>query len=212
MAIIESTGGTAMAVDAGFAAARVSVRPPESLAWLSLGAQSSSLTGMVANALLFSFRNLSANPVLIRRVGVGFITTTAFTTAQMLSYGLFVARGFTASDSGGTAIALTGSNAKHRTAMGTLSSVDCRITAGAALSAGTRTLDANTIAQQAGWSGGQGVTIAPALSNMVLHDAEDYPVVLAQNEGFVITNLTAMGATGAGVLFVQAEIAEASAF
>ncbi len=170
------------------------------------------MTGLVAGAAIFSFRNMSANPVLVRRVGLGFVTTTAFTTAQIMSFGLVAARSFTASDSGGTAIALTGSNAKHRTMLATPTSLDCRVATTAALTAGTRTLDANNLAVMAGWSGGAGVTIAPALNNLLSHDTGDYPLVLAQNEGLVIANLTAMGAAGVGVATVAIEFAEASAF
>jgi hypothetical protein len=214
MAIIESAGGTAMAVDPGFGAARMSVRPPESTAWLSVGVQTGAMTGISigTSGLVFAFRNASANPVMVRRIGIGFVTTTAFTTAQMMSFGLIVARGWTASDTGGLAIGLTGNNAKHRSSMAILTSVDARVCVTTALTNGTKTIDANTLAQVGGWSGGQGTTIAPALSNLFGHDPEDYPLVLAQNEGFNIQNLTTMGAAGAGVAFINLEIAEAVSF
>ena len=57
-----------------------------------------------------------------------------------------------------------------------------------------------------------GTTIAPGLSNLFGHDTGDYPIVLAQNEGLLIVNLTAMGAAGAGTAFIGMEFAEASAF
>ena len=214
MAIIQSgsAAGTALLVDPAFGAARISVRPVDVLGWNSVGAVTGAMTGLAAGAAIFSFRNLSGNPVLVRRLGVGFVTTTAFTAAQMLSFGLVVARSFTASDTGGTAIALTGSNAKHRTTLATPTSLDCRISTTAALGAGTRVLDANAIGVQAGWSGAAGVTIVPALSNLLSHDTGDYPVVLAQNEGLIISNLTAMGAAGVGIATVAIEFAEASTF
>jgi hypothetical protein len=214
MAIIQSGGaaGTALLVDASSGAARVAVRPMDVLGWNSVGAASGLVTGLAANATLFSLRNLSGNPVLVRRLGVGFVTTTAFTAAQMMSFGLLAARSFTASDSGGTAIALTGNNAKHRTSLGTPTSLDCRIATTAALTAGTRTVDANLLGVQAGWSGAAGTVIAPALNNLLSHDTGDYPLVLAQNEGLVVANLTAMGAGGVGTAFVAIEFAEASAF
>lgn len=214
MAIIQSgsAAGTALLVDPNFGAARVAMRPIDVLGWNSVGVPTGAVTGVAAGAAIFSFRNLSANPVLVRRVGVGFVTTTAFTAAQMISFGLTVARSFTASDSGGTAIALTGSNAKHRTSLATPTSLDCRVATTTALTAGTRTLDANNLAVAAGWSGGAGVTIAATLNNLLSHDTGDYPLVLAQNEGLLITNLTAMGAAGVGVATVAIEFAEASAF
>ena len=214
MAIIQSGGGagTALLVDPAFAAARVTERPQEVLAWNSVGVATGLITGLAAAAPLFSFRNLSVNPIIVRRAGIGFVTTTAFTTAQMVSFGMQVARSFTASDSGGTAIAFTGSNAKHRTSLGTPTSLDCRVATTTALTAGTRTIDANMLGMQAGWSGAAGTTIAPALNNLLGHDAGDYPIVLAQNEGLLITSLTAMGAAGVGTAFIALEFAEASAF
>ena len=214
MAIIQSGGaaGTALLVEANSGAARVSVRPMDVLGWNSVGVATGALTGLAAGAAIFSFRNLAANPIIVRRVGVGFVTTTAFTAAQMVSFGLLVARGFTASDSGGTAIALTGSNGKHRTSLGTPTSTDCRVATTAALTAGTRTVDAHNLAMQAGWSGGAGTTILPALDNLLSHGTGDYPIVLAQNEGLLIASLTAMGAGGVGVATVAIEFAEASAF
>lgn len=214
MAIIQSGGaaGTALLVDPNFGAARVTMRPMETLGWNSVGASTGSLTGLAANAGLFSFRNLSANAIIVRRVGIGFVTTAAFTVAQAVSFGLLVARNFTGSDSGGTAVAFTGNNGKHRTSLGTPTSIDCRIATTAALGGGTRTLDVNPVAIQAGWSGGAGTTIAPALNNLLSHATGDYPIVLAQNEGLVIANLTAMAAGGAGVAYVAMEFAEAGAF
>ena len=214
MAIIQSgsAAGTALLVDPAHGAARVSVRPQDVLGWYSIGAASGSLTALAANAGIFSFRNLSANPIVVRRIGVGFVTTVPFTTAQMMSFALFAARNFTASDSGGTAIALTGANGKHRTSLGTPTSLDCRIATTVALGGGTRTLDASALGIQAGWSGAAGTTISPALNNLMSHDTGDYPIVLAQNEGLVIASSTAMGAAGAGIATVAMEFAEASAF
>lgn len=214
MAIIQSggAGGTALLVDPNFGAARVAVRPTDTLGWNSVGAATGSLTGLAANAGLFSFRNLSANPLVVRRIGIGFVTTVAFTTAQVTSFGLFVARSFTASDSGGTGIAFTGANGKHRTSLGTPTSLDCRIATTVALGGGIRTLDATALGLQAGWSATAGTTIAPSINNLISHDTGDYPIVLAQNEGLVIANVTAMGAGGVGTAYVAMEFAEASAF
>ncbi len=213
MAIIQSGGGagTALLVEAG-GAARVADFPINVLGWHSIGATTGLMTGIAAGAAIFSMRNISANPVLVRRVGIGFVTTTAFTAAQIVTFGLVVARGFTVSDGGGTAIALTGSNGKHRTSLATPTSIDCRIATTAALTAGARTADANMLAIQAGWSPGAGTTVTPGLNNLMSHDTGDYPIVLAQNEGVLIVNQTAMGAGGVGLATVAIEFAEASAF
>jgi hypothetical protein len=202
-------------IEAKYSAARVSIRPHSFLSWNSMAALSGLLTGVAANGALFSFRNISGNPVLIRRVGVGFITTTAFTAAQKLDFGLSVARAFSASDSGGTVIPFTGNIFKHRSTEATLGTVDCRISSTAALTAGTKTLDvippANTVPANigiaSGWSGAVGQTIVLS-SNLLSHDPEDLPLVLGQNEGINVLNLTAMGAAGVGVLTVSMELVE----
>lgn len=215
MAGIESpTTGNGLEIDTGFRAARASLRPHEAGGWCSIGAQSGAITVVGAGGTIFSLRNISTKLILVRRIGVGLITTAGFTAAQKLDVALTVARSFTVSDSGGTAIAFTGSNAKHRTALNTPSSLDCRIATTGALTAGTRTLDANALAQQSGYAQAAttGTMIAPALSNLFAHDAGDYPLLLAQNEGLVLTLPTAMGAGGVASLFVNLEFAECDAF
>jgi hypothetical protein len=214
MAGIEGIDGTGVKVDLPFNAARTSDYPSPSLGWNSISAQSGAMTGIAAGGTIFSLRNLSAKLILVRRIGIGLIVSTGFTTAQKLDVALLAARGFTVSDSSGTAIALTGSNGKHRTSLATPTSLDCRISGAAALTAGTRTLDTLPLAQQAGWAlaATAGVVIAPAPANLFSHDTGDHPLVLNQNEGFVLTLPTALGAAGAVWALVNMEFAEADAF
>ena len=215
MAVIE--GGTSAAlqeVDSTFKAGRVTIRPAESLAWHSVGARSGAVTTATATGALFSFRNLSGNPIIVRRIGVGFVCTAGFTAGQELAFGLKVARAFTASDSGGTAIAITGNNTKMRTALALPTSVDCRIATTGALTAGTKTLDTNDLATVGAFAATTttGTVLAPALNNLLSHDTGDYPLVLAQNEGFNIQNLILMGAGGVGTFYANIEFAEAAAY
>jgi hypothetical protein len=215
MALIQSgVDATLLTVDPAFKAARISPRPMESLAWLSVGARSGALTGAAANSAVFSFRNISANLVLVRRVGVGLTLTTGFTTAQEVAFGLMFARAFTASDTAQTAIALTGNNTKVRTALGTLTSVDCRISNTGALTAGTKTLDTNHLGVVGSYAAATtaGAVLAPSQNNLLSQDTGDYPIVLAQNEGINIMNLVAMGAAGVGTLYVNVELAEVAAY
>ena len=207
----QGSTGNVLEVDTSFKAARATLRPHEALSWNSIGAQTGGITGLAAAAPIFAFRNISANPILVRRVGLGYVNITVFTVAQIVDFGLMVARNWTVSDSGGTAIALTGSNGKHRTSLGTPTSADCRIAAAAALTAGTRTLDANTLSQIGVWSQSALSSLA-AMDNLLKHDPSDYPLVLAQNEGVIIQNLTAMGAAGVGKLYVNFEFAEVAAY
>lgn len=215
MAVIEGgISGNLAEVDATFKSQRSTLRPMEVLGWYSVGARSGALTVAGADTAVFSFRNISSNLIIVRRVGIGFIATTGFTAAQQLNWGLKVARAFTASDTGGTAIALTGSNAKVRTSLATLTSVDCRIASTGALTAGTKTLDTNDLGTIGAYAGAAlaGNMLAPAMNNLFQHDPGDYPLVLAQNEGFNVMNITAMGAAGVGTLYVNVELAEASSF
>ncbi len=211
---VENQLGTVMEVDAAFKAGRISLRPMECLSWLQVGARSGALTAVAATAPVFSFRNASANPVIVRRIGVGFIATTGFTAAQELAWGLHVARAFTVADSAGNAIALTGNNCKTRTSLTTITSVDCRIANAGTLTAGTKTLDGNSLALQGAFApaAGVGTLLAPSQNNLLSHDAGDYPLVLAQNEGFNILNMLLMGAGGVGTLYVNMELAEAASY
>lgn len=213
MAQIQSgVDATLQTVDPTFKAARATIRPAENLGWFSLGAQSGALTAVAAAGPVFSFRNTGVNTMMLRRFGIGFIETTAFTAAQIVDFGLFFARAFSVSDTGGTAVAMTGNNAKVRTSLATPNGLDVRIAAAAALTAGTRTLDANPLAQLGGFCGavGQGIPTTP--NNMIQHDTGDYPLILAPNEGLVLAVLTTMGAAGVGRLYVNMEFAEVTAF
>lgn len=206
--------GAKAEIDATFKALRTSLRPMEALSWVSVGARSGAVTGVAAAGSVFTFRNLAANPIIVRRIGVGLVLTTGFTVMQEVAFGLTVARAFTASDTGGTPIAITGSNAKMRTSLGTLTSVDCRIATTGALTNGTRTLDANNLGATGGWAPATtaGIFIATSSNSLLQHDAGDYPLVLAINEGFTIQNLVAMGAGGVGTVYVNFELAETTSY
>lgn len=215
MAVIESPDGlSVMGVDPKFDAARVSLRPAEVTGWVSIGAKSGLVTGLAAGGAVFSLRNLSANLLMVRRVGIGFTCTTGFTAAQALDWGLIVARNFTTSDTGGTAISLVANNAKHRTSLDTFTSVDCRISTTAVLGAGTKTLDTNTLSVVNAYAlATTAGNILPATQdNLLQHAAGDHPLILAQNEGINIQNLTLMGAGGVGFVYVNLEVAEATAY
>ena len=199
-------------IDAYFQALRTTLRPMQVLGWYSVGVQSGALTLATAAGAIFSLRNAGSNLLIVRRIGVGFIATTAFTAAQRVDYGLIVARSFTVSDSGGTAIAVTGNSGKHRTTQAAPTSMDCRIATTGALTAGTKTLDSNQMGQNGAWVGAVGAGLAPSLNNLFSHDASDFPMVLAANEGFNIQNITTMGIGGVGVAYVNVEFAEAAAY
>lgn len=203
-------GGTIQEVDATFRAARITIRPSEVINWNSITGVSTLLTGVAAAGPLFSFRNIGTNLMMVRRISVGFVTTTAFTAAQGLYYNLIKANGFTVSDTGGAAIYVAGAN-KHRSSMTNIASApDVRMCTTAALTAGTRTLEAQPLMTACGTSSAVGTSMPMSL--LLSHDTGDYPLIIAQNEGFTITNGLAMGAAGVINLIVAMEYAEVTAF
>lgn len=176
----------------------------------SMALESGALTGVGANAPVWSMRFNGTSPAslaVIERVSLLWVTTTAFTAAQLLDHALIVARSFTVSDSTGTAATLTGDTGSHRTDFPATGVVDMRIGTTAALTAGTRTLDATPIGVTAAWSSGAGVanTAGAPDGGVMLYSASPtkYPLVLNPNEGLVITNVTAMGAAGVIKLIVN---------
>jgi hypothetical protein len=211
MAVKEGgVSGAIEEVDAGFLAGRTSLWPIPAASWVSYALKSGALTGLSAADPVFSFSNSSSNLVLVRRVSLGFVLTTAFSSAQLVDFGLYVARGFSAPDQGGTAATLTGDNGLHRTSLSPLTAADLRIGDTGALTEGTRTLDADPIALAAGWLLTQGDTIA--MRDIFNAGAAGYPLVLQEEEGVVINALTAFGASGAGTLYVGIELAEVDDF
>lgn len=207
---IQGFGGAVAEVDSTFRAQRMTLRPAELIGYYSVAGVSGALTGVAANGPVFSFRNTGSNLVIMRRVTLGFVTTTAFTAAQGLSYALLRANSFTASDSGQTSLFVAGAN-KHRNGFTNITSApDIRISNTAAITAGTRTLETVALGVVAGGSNGLGTGLVP--TTLLEQDAGDYPLILAQNEGVVITNLIAMGAAGVIQLNVSIEYAEAAAY
>lgn len=192
--------------------------PLDNLAWFSISAPTGAITTLAAAtataSAIFSLRNIGTNLLIIKRIGVGFVVTTGFTAAQRVEFGLRIARSFSGSDSGGTAIVITGNNLKHRTSLAAPTNIDCRIATTAVLTNGTKTMDTNFIGIAAAWNlaATAGTNIVPSLNNLLSHDIGDYPIVLANNEGINVENLVLMGAAGVGIAYVNLECAELSTF
>lgn len=218
MALIQSGVTTdLMTVDPTFKSARVVVKPDEMLGSYQVSANTGALTTVAASTssagTIFSFRYLaggSGTVAVVKRISVGFVCTTAFGTPQMMGYGVFAARGFTASDSGGTALTLTGNNNKMRTSFATSTVADARVATTGALTAGTRTIDSQPIAMTNFWVPAAGTSLVQ--TEILNYDAGDYNLVLGTNEGFVINNMVLMGATGVGTATVNVEWFEAAAY
>jgi hypothetical protein len=208
--VVADVGGT------GFRALKVQQMPVE---YGSLGIYRKSLlsgtmaAGLAAAANVYSWRWTDATRLaVVQKVVVDGLSgsATAF-TAGFGSLRMFAARSFTASDTTGTAATLTGNNNKLRTAMGTNLVGDIRISATAALTAGTRTLDTDPLAQIS-------LTFGTATSVQYLNPialfgedvGPEMPYVCAQNEGYVIQ--ATVPATGTWQFGISCRWAEVASF
>jgi hypothetical protein len=191
---IVGNGGTVADVDGTtWRAVRVTTRPPEYGAggYFRMAISGTTAAAPAAAAPLAAFRWSSASLIaLIKYIEVRIQVSTA-STAGLPEMSGYIARGWTASDTGGTAIVMTGNNQKFRVGMGTSVVGDVRAaTAGVLTAGGGRTLDANPI-----------ITCATALAlgasdrvSFDINSAIDHPLVLGTNEGLVFSNVTALTA------------------
>lgn len=162
------------------------------------------VTGTAANVPLVSITNSSAKTMTINRLRLQFITTTAFGTPQMVSFGLYVSRAITVTAQGGSSLTLTGNNNKLATSFASLNLTVIRTATTGTLTAPTSTLDSNPVGVVSGWSGGVGETIPP--THILDIEPGGHPIVLVSDEGLLINAIAAFGASGVGTLFWQVEL------
>lgn len=199
---VSGFGGVVQEVEANTRAARVSLRPDDigSLGSYRLAVFSGLTTGLAAAAPVFAFRWSDATRLaLIRRVTVQAQVVTGFTAQQEIATEVFIARAWSAADTAGTAIVLTGNNNKKQTSMGSslVGVNDVRVATAAALTAGTRTLDANPVANMAALELAALGTVPRASLNMDWDMTNGVrPQTLVTNEGFIVRNTIAQGAGG----------------
>lgn len=211
-----TNSSTAAEVEVNTKAVRTVIRPDDygSLGIYKLGANngaSAMAAGLAAAAPIYSFRNSTANIYVVKQVLLAMNSGTTGFTAGEATFNLFVARSFTASDTGGTSVLPSGNSNKLRTSMATTGLADVRISATATLTAGTRTLDGQPLS----------TVVAPVPTttwfqivpiNTVTLDQRvgEYPLVLAQNEGFVIQ--ATVPATGVWFFSVNTSWEELAAY
>lgn len=193
---------------------RVIARPLAGTGHYKLSQNIQLLATQAANGTLFSFRWGAASLCVINVLRISVMQTAAATATIMPQFQVFLARGFTASDSAGTAVTLTGNNMKRRTSMGTTLLTDARFsTATAGLTVGTRTLDAAPILAL---HTSQTITSPnPAIyqADMDLYNDGVHPCVLAQNEGIILRGPTVVfGAAGTANLLIEIGWAEIAGY
>jgi hypothetical protein len=227
MPIIEGgVSGNKAEVDAGFLALRSAPRP------IDVGAggayitsfSSGLMTGasMAAAAPVMSLRWSSATLLcIIRKFEMKVFLPTSVTGAQEVGVEAFIARGFSASDSGGTAIVTSGNNCKKRTSHATsaFAVADIQMGGVAAITAGTRTLDSSPFATARFWELATGAAVQHNREQGQFNglNPATYPIVLVSNgsttsEGIVIQLGTAFTASGTMRLTVSIEWEELASY
>lgn len=144
--------------------------------------------GLAANAPVYAFQWPSSTLLAaVRRVKIGAFTLGTGFTAGLATFDMFVARAFTAQDTGGAAVGPSGNNAKLRTSMNA-SAAKIQIATTGALTAGTRTLDDETIETRNMAAPASAFTSFLSQPPFILFEKlqGEHPLLLAQNEGFEI--------------------------
>jgi hypothetical protein len=159
--------------------------------------------GLAANSPIASFRFGAAAISLIRKIQISADNAGTGFAAGVATFDLFAARSFTASDTTGNAATITGNNGKLRTSYATTGISDFRASATATLTAGTRTLDTTPInSLTVPTPVTADISLLPPNTTLFDGRASEVPVILAQNEGFVIQ--ATVPATGTFSFTVQA--------
>lgn len=186
-----------------------------------LGAVSGTMAAaLAANAELFQFRYVTAASrlALVYKVSVSAGANVAATAAGLVAFRMCAARGWSAAGSGGTRLTLSGDNAQLRTSMATTEVNDAGISTTAGLTAGTKTLDTTDLGAVAVGIGTGAITVSANLN--LLPDTPlfqtpiegGHPLVLANQEGFVVRSGPAWPASMTWHFAVNVLWAEVPAF
>lgn len=220
---IQGNGGTVLEVDGTvFRAGRITPRPLDygTLGHYRLGISTGILPAALgANSEIFQFRWADATRLaVILKVRISAsVTTTMFAAGVPVEIDAVKATAWTVAGTGGTGVT-PAATLKRRTSMGStlVAAGDIRSATTAALGAGTKTLEANSISNIV--VGGpitaslNGTIIAPGT---IFWQSEvgdgGHPLVLVQNEGFVIRSV-AVPATGTWRASFQVDWAEVTAY
>jgi hypothetical protein len=151
--------------------------------------------GLAAAAPIFSFRwaPVVASGLTLRCqlkfFKLQWMVMTTFSTPQLVELDTFVAKSFTASDTGGNQIIPASGDQKRQKRYADSAFVgggDIRISGTAALTAGTRTLEAQPFSSIPGWAAAAGS--GPPVPIYEEFNEHHVPQVFEPNQGFVIAN------------------------
>lgn len=179
----------------------------EGLVW---GALSGLMTGIAADADVAAVFNLNDSPVVVPRIRLRWVTTTAFAAAQCMAFRVNKVYGASAVHTGGTPTAVQAhynfQSGQRVTRAGVAIATGDRIplTEISGVIAGTAAI---TTATYTGEDTDEPECLAIGAGSTLPSVWENYvppgpPLVLPKNTGLVINIAIAMGATGVGKLFV----------
>jgi hypothetical protein len=220
---IQGNAGTVAEVDGtAFRAVRMTPRPVDhgALGHYKWGGFTGILpAALAANSEIFQFRWADASRIcLITKVKISAcVTTTFFAAGVPVQIDLIKSTGWSVAGTGGTGVT-PAATLKARSSMGStlVAAGDMRIATTAALGAGTKTLEANSLAALAAPGpitaslNGQIIPPGTVLWEPDIGDGE-HPLLLVQNEGFSIRSVAVPG-TGTWTAAVSIQWAELTAF
>lgn len=211
---VQGNNGTVAEVDGTvYRAMRTTLRPIDYGAYGSYRMSLLSGTmaaGLAANAEIFQFRWSDASRLCVVSA-ITFDGLSGSATAFAAGFGkvdAVIARSWTADGSGGSAATLTANNNKRRTSMGPTLLGAARIASTAALTAGTKTLDTHAIGQYSA-AFGTATSTQWIPQTQLFHQVGgvESPLILAQNEGFVVrATVPATGTWQFGVTVCWTEV------
>lgn len=152
---------------------------------------------LTANSEIFQFRYVTgaSRVALVHGISISAGPNVAASAAVLAAFRATIARAWTVAGSGGTRATLTGNNQKLRTSANTSEVNDAGISTTTGLTAGTKTLDSQDIGSVAFGIGTGAITTNVGLiwvpkTNLMgdFVGGLASPIILANQEGFVIRN------------------------
>lgn len=186
------TSGQGAEVDATTQALRVSLRPLDYLTGGAYHFTSKSGTmaaGLAAASPIYAFRVTSPGLlVALTRLKISAWSLGTGFAVGLATVELFVARAWTAPDTGGVTDTITVSNSKLRTSQPSIAALsEIRHSSTATLSAGTRSLDTQPLESlNVNVTATANTAFIPAPTELFRKAVGEYPLILALNEGIVI--------------------------
>jgi hypothetical protein len=214
--------GPELSVSPTFNAAAVCVKPLEygNLGQMLGHYRATGITGTTVSisgaGILASLRWADPSRFLVLgRIAVCTLIPSTITTATVVDPAAYIVRGFTTDNSGGTAVALTSGKQRVRSNMASSLVNSLQVATTSAIAAGTRTPDSAPFAALSMTMIPDNKTVVSASLWYDLYRIDcmgQHPVVLSNNEGIEIQEVTAGPATGGIRFYFTFEWAEVASF